>query len=717
MAHLINDVDLRQDENDDQDSTEFIPRRLPTPMTKMHHRHWRQKEEEEHYHTNNNTTTTTTSTTTKNDKPQTDPSLPSVETTICSPHKKTTTPMIVGRSSYSNQRQNNDPTRQEATEEEEQETTTTTNMSSVRTALFNSPATTISATNSKSLIDRVSMLLSQLTNLGFIPKQTEFCNDDYDEESILSFHNDKACHEYFLCLISTMIKKICHPNQNDIAEIKKYNEKLEALKLHGLLTVFEMVIETLSRSNQTIDYLKQQGNEQLPFHASLSYNMSTRHSSQDHLLLQQENEMLRRQLMEIDSSQLMGLQNSLTSKHLECQRLQGMVQSLEYERNRLDNICQGKDSVNARFERDVMSLQAEYETVANENNQLHMEMMTLRQCVNEYESRMKLLDEDAHASTMAKNDVLAKWNDTLKERTRLETEIGKASRENATLRQQLEYSHAERNRMNEELETLGHNAQKSITDLASSTRDTKKLSIEIEVLRQSMNHLHEENQRLSHEMNNTIRMNNDLNSQKPVEYQQRADKTENDSGTLRCIVSDLQMEVHSTRSLLEEERKKVQHLEHLIASFETRESASSEQIQKLVREKALLGTKLNEANARYQLSIPKKKPALTLVCTNKNIQKIEEHNKDDHTHHTLQSAKEFLNVNRNMNKNALPSVGNAQRSDRLTATDTEDLSSPQGRKTSVSSDVTSKSKSNGEVINRPKSLLDYLSQEDASTIA
>ena len=89
-----------------------------------------------------------------------------------------------------------------------------------------------------------------------------------------------------------------------------------------------------------------------------------------------------------------------------------------------------------------------------------------------------------------------------------------------------------------------------------------------------------------------------MNSQKTLELQQIAAKTQYDAETYRTMSKELEMERDVMRSLLEGERKKIQKLENEITAVKTRDVAASEQIRKLVREKALFVTKLNEANAR-----------------------------------------------------------------------------------------------------------------------
>lgn len=519
-------------------------------------------------------------------------------------------------------------------------------LSSIKTNLFiNTPmtqqsssasiSTTVTNTTTNTtatLIERTSTLLHRLSCMGIIPNQVKETGgmdgtnvkDDSESEEQQSIHHNKEPHECFLSLIYNMIEVACahQHNYDESIPLDKRNSDTDDInrhayesgtKLHGLLSILEQILEEVSRSNQQMNYWKNQyhelllssnnrqqnGDSNFTFtnHAQNNPRHEIMQSSQMMSILQQENENLRRQLMEVDPSQLMEIQNQLTGKHMECQRLQEMLQLLEQERNHLRNLCEGKNSTNVRFERDMLTLQTENETVTNENHHLHTEVLRLRQSLNEAENYLKLTEESLRASTAARNEMITKWNVALKERTILENELGQSSRESSVIKQQIIYSREEKQRLSQKIESLETNAQNAITGLATLTREKKKLSMELDVMKQSWNKIQEENHRLGHDLNSS-RMNSDLKSQKTFELEQIAVKTQYDAEAFRNMASELGMERDAVRAMLEEERSKIQKFENIIASTETREFAASEQIRKLVREKALLVTKLNEANAR-----------------------------------------------------------------------------------------------------------------------
>ena len=519
-------------------------------------------------------------------------------------------------------------------------------LSSIKANLFvNTPMTqplssasmSTSATNettsaSASLIERTSTLLHHLSCMGLIPRQikeksgTVVVTDDNnksEQQSIIQ-HN-KEPHEWFLSLVYNMIEVVCAHQHNydktismeqrtsDTDDINHHTFESEMM-LHGLLSILEQILKEVSTSSQEMKYWKGHyhqlllsGNKsQQNVDPNLTFTNHTQNnttinemlqSSQMMSILQQENENLRRQLMEMDPSQLMEMQNQLTGKHMECQRMQEMLQLVEQERNHLRNVCEGKNSTNVRFERDMLTLQNENESVTEENHRLHTEVLKLRQSLNEAENYLRLTEESLRVSTATRNEMITKWNVALKERTMLENELGQSSRERSVMKQQILYNQEEKQRLSQKIESLETNSHNTATEVATLTRENKKLSMELDVMKQSLNKVQEENHRLGHELNSS-KMNSDLNSQKTFELEQIAVKTQYDAEAFRNMASELGMERDAIRAMLEEERSKVQKLENMIASSDNREFAASEQIRKLVREKALLVTKLNEANAR-----------------------------------------------------------------------------------------------------------------------
>lgn len=504
-------------------------------------------------------------------------------------------------------------------------------MSSIKTKLFKNP-TQLSSTD---LVERTSAMLGRLSSLDFIPKERTTTIRDHE------ICGGKESHEHFLLLLYKMIESVCHEESNNTANDSNNNDGV-TLQLHSLLSIMENVIDKLFKANQEVANWKEKYNEQIHFNDNNESKQSTStmysslcsfddnyrtvnhacenniQSSQAITLLQQENETLRRQLMEIDESPLMELQTQLTVKHLDCERFQEMLHSLEQERNHLHHVCQTNESTNANLEREICTLHTEYKDVANENSKLQTEVMKQSQCINDYERRLKLSEDNVNALDVARNEILTKWNSILKERTRLEGELGQCLRENSILRQQLQYTQEEKSRLSQRIETLENDAQKRIAELTTCNREKKKIVIELDIIKQTLSNIQEENHRLGQDLNSKM-MCSDLTSQKIFELEQLAAKSQYNAEAFRNMVSEVEMEKEAIKTSLEEARIKIQKLENVKSSIEARESTASEQVRKLIREKALLTSKLNEANARSTRSLLNENNQSAFILTTRKI--------------------------------------------------------------------------------------------------
>ena len=87
--------------------------------------------------------------------------------------------------------------------------------------------------------------------------------------------------------------------------------------------------------------------------------------------------------------------------------------------------------------------------------------------------------------------------------------------------------------------------------------------------------------------------------QKTMELQQIAAKTQYDAVALREQVKELEGERDALRCLVREERERLGGMEEALVVVQEREVVAQEEIRKLVREKASLLTRVNEANTSW----------------------------------------------------------------------------------------------------------------------
>ncbi len=631
------------------------------------------------------------------------------------------------------------------------------------------PSCSVHDINTTNLVERTSSILHHLSNIGLIPSsQKSNTSIKCQEQQHMSEAGEKyeEAHEHFLSLLYYMVEEVSKEEGHD-NYVSNHHGVQQKMKLDGLLYILEQLLEQSKSFQKESETWKdlchklqlEQRNSTASFNPSFigtpsaggsingpsepsaisSSQNSMIQSSQTISLLQQENEVLRRQLMQVDpSSQLMELQSQLTDKHMECQRLEQIVHSLEKEQNHLTNLYEGKDMTNTRIGRDIVALKTENETMANENGRLHSEIIKLEQCINVYEKRLHLAEENAHASMISRNEVMAKWNTTLKERTRLESEIGQYSQEISVMKQQLLFSNDEKNRLLKQIKMLENDAQKHVAELSVSNSEKRQIAIELDVLKQSLDSARMENHQLGQDLDSS-RMNNDLSSKKTFELQQLSTKMQYDAEAFRNMASELEMERDAMKSLLEEERKKINKLQNVISEAEIRDVTASEQIQKLVREKALFVTKLNEANARNERDARLRQTPFKPVCLpNNKEQQLYSHKtpesrclgkqnkpKEKQPRITIRSSSPSINRKSKSNSSVEPdkndTIHKGSDSDKRIFDSPEDDNDTTGVTIAESvTDETNMSNFNQQqdikISEKPLSLLDYVSAQDSVSI-
>ena len=599
------------------------------------------------------------------------------------------------------------------------------------------------------LVERTSSILHKLSSLGLISSSdTSSARGDNNQ---VQHQNHETRTKPFLSLLYSMLEDMSSRHQNHSGHhieptdmerqfIGLLNMFESLLELHFKMSQEKAILETqcchLHRNAGAIDcgFVATAAQQESDFTSTSQHQVVQ--SSQTISLLQQENDALRRQLMEVDTSQLMEIQNQLTHKQIECQKFQQIIQNFEHERKHLSHQCEEKDAVNFRFEKDLIELRNCNQARVKENDCLQAENFQLNQSIRNLEERLRQADENEHCSTIARSEVMAKWNDALKERTTLESKIGYISRELSMMKQQIHFSQSENTHLKHQMKAFENESQERLIEIASINRERNKVESEVVVLKQSLESIKMENDRLQKDLN-ASKMNFEANSQKAIEMQQIASRAQYDAESYKNTASGLEMERNAMKALLEDERKKNHKLESDLSTAQTRDAAASEQIRKIVKEKASYVTKLNEANARnlrIERSAVFQGPNSSSKYATPNDKNFERniHNTprvlyqsasnahQKNQSHRKANAQEKVICSTSINeKTSLLNINNAEKAEKQN----KDPSVHRVREFSVQ-EVDSLKHQSGEVVNprtitlsnEPTSLLEYLSQDDVPTM-
>jgi hypothetical protein len=289
----------------------------------------------------------------------------------------------------------------------------------------------------------------------------------------------------------------------------------------------------------------------------------------------------------------------MANKDMECARIQQFVQDLQRERNHLNSLQESTQMALARSEQEVKALNMQANSISNENSRLHAEVISLRQRVNVEAGRANETEKNLYASNLAKNEAMTNVNHIVEERTKLAHEVGQLKREMTQGRQELFTIQDENTRLLGKVKQLETDMQSQMSSVTVLEAERRQNGQQIESLRNALDTAEVENRKVNQELN-TIRLNGDFASNKTLELQQIAAKTQYDVEALRKTIVELESEIEALQKMSDVKQMKIHELEDVIASYISNEEVTSDQIRKLVREKAQIVTKLNEANARLQ---------------------------------------------------------------------------------------------------------------------
>jgi hypothetical protein len=284
-----------------------------------------------------------------------------------------------------------------------------------------------------------------------------------------------------------------------------------------------------------------------------------------------------------------------------------IITELNIEREQLHQICQLKTDALSQIQTELHSVYLQRDAMSHENSRLNSEVVMLRQRIQEEQDRSDVLQNEIRALHIAKNELWKDLNRGMEEKSGLESECGRVRRELNSLKQNIHLKTEENGQLMANLKQLENDVQRRMMQVAALEGEQDEVCMELCVVKKSLEQMETEKSRLSQDLN-CSKMNSNLNSQKTLEIQQFAAKSHNDAVAYQSMVVELEGDRDSIQIMLDEERARMQGLEEALYNSKACESAASEQIRILIREKAQVVTKLNEANARLGCSSIERRP-------------------------------------------------------------------------------------------------------------
>ena len=261
--------------------------------------------------------------------------------------------------------------------------------------------------------------------------------------------------------------------------------------------------------------------------------------------------------------------------------------TMEMEREQFHQVCQSHTDA-------ILNMQTE-------NSRLNSDIEILSLKLQDEIDRSNLLQSDIHALHSTKNELWKDVNQSIQDKRQLESEVSRSERMVNGLQREVQLKVNENEQLMGNMDALENDLQRRTMQVAALEDEKEKVCVELCNLKKSMEVLSTDNMRLERDLN-SARMNSTMISQKTLELQQMAVKGQNDASAYEHMVVELEEERDRCYNMIEEERAKINELEEALYDSKSREHTASEQIRDLIREKAQVVTKLNEANARLGYS-------------------------------------------------------------------------------------------------------------------
>jgi hypothetical protein len=278
-----------------------------------------------------------------------------------------------------------------------------------------------------------------------------------------------------------------------------------------------------------------------------------------------------------------------------------LLAEIQAERNQLIQMTQLQSTEISNLQSEIHALAHAHDSAKNESSRIQSELSSLRTHLQQERHQVDSLQNDLRTMQDNRNALWRDLNASLEGNRELEQEFHQNQRLLQQCLSEKETLQKEYCKQENRGDALEREVQKRIAQVADLENEKEQNFIERDRSQNAMRVMEKEKGELVRDLESS-RLNSEYNCSKTLELQQLAAKWHGDSEAFQGMVMELEEERNGMRKLFEEERGKVQVLEEVLSNVKVDEGAAGEQIRKLVREKAQIVTKLNEANARLERS-------------------------------------------------------------------------------------------------------------------
>lgn len=275
-----------------------------------------------------------------------------------------------------------------------------------------------------------------------------------------------------------------------------------------------------------------------------------------------------------------------------------LLHELQSERNELRNVNQIHSIQITDLSNQLHAASLAKESSDQEIKFLQTELNAIRQHLEEERKHSSLLQNEIRNLQNDKNGL---WN-----------QVHQSNEEKRMMQQKYQQVEHELQNMNMELQTFQnasgewkekenslqeslHSRMKQVTQLECEKNELQHNLQKVE--QDTLARVQKQNIDLVKDLE-SARVNADLNVEKMLKLQEMAARYHAELEQVKSDLDDSLRDKNSLKDLLDCERRKCNELEESLSSFKMSEMTLEEQMSKIIKEKAQMATKLNEATAR-----------------------------------------------------------------------------------------------------------------------
>jgi chromosome segregation ATPase len=294
---------------------------------------------------------------------------------------------------------------------------------------------------------------------------------------------------------------------------------------------------------------------------------------------------------------ILGLQSMLSRKDSELHYQHDIINRLQAEIKNLAYMHEAQAANIVEKDRDNLVMKREGQALAIENTTLHSELSSIRQRLDEEIQRADNAQQFVQTSRLANNELSADRKCLQENLLRVESEFERLRLDHTITRQELTSIQDENRRLKSQIQSLGCDIQKRVSETATLERIRDDLVRKCEAMKRSLQNQETEKEKMQKELIDIVGSQEDKTRQL-IDLQRMLVTSEKEMASMTSRLADIQSECTILQKLLEQERLKRHEYDEMLSTGRAKEKAATEQIKMLLKEKASLSTRLNEANIR-----------------------------------------------------------------------------------------------------------------------